>query len=911
MQPTFLIVTLAILILTSGNGLTQTIIPADTTTLFNITVSGSYALSSGTTRSLATDDAAIRINTNNVTLSIQGSVINLLGNSTNSDGAALRVSGANPQFATVNIGSTTNTAALVQSFGNDAIRFTGVGNSTVSPNTINNYGTVRSDGRINTSGGAANTFLVSDGITMGTNTLLNNYGTVSGARHGVDGGNITGVVINNFAGGSLAGRNGSGIGADTSSTLATNFVVNNWGSITGQYAGTGNIFDRAGNAAINGDGDGIDIDAAATINNYASGLITTTGAGGFDTNGRANNSEAISIGGGVIINAGTIRGANRGIIVNNDGNTNRSAAAATTITNSGTIEGQNGFGIRMEGAFDDTITNTGTITGTGTIPDITATVFLLNGVTADPANGTADGVVYGAGNTRFIRGDGSTIQMGEGNDILINSGTITSANGRAVNMEGGNDSVTLNKGSSITGLVNGGAGTDTLILNIFGLTDAKRAQLAGGGTAFVGGIELTGFETISGASTSVTFQSVSRSAITGGVASALDNSTGSATDAFRGALSQVETAADPEAALRQLTPRNQETIANILVDTATQVTSLTNGRMSAIRNGGPQFDSSGLRVWDPTLDRALQQTKYLLAGTAMDSKSLSDSAKQMAEPTVAIPMGPRWGFFANGNAVFAEQGSTAELQKSDYVTAAITLGADYRLTENFVVGAFGGYSYTDANTDAQGSNTEVDTGLIGIYSTYYSGPWFLDSSFAYGRSFYDNNRLALGSTNTSTPEGDQFSFQNRLGYDFRLGNWTVTPILGGQFTKTIVESYSENGEAALNVQEDEADSFRSSLGGQVQYAWRTSWGTLTPQWRASWIHEFLNDRREIAASFVNLAAPTFTTSTNNPDRDFAVLGTGLSANFAEKWTTSLDYDLELGREDFFAHQINAGIRYAF
>jgi autotransporter-associated beta strand protein len=439
----------------------------------NLTSSGSYIINSGSTYQIAstTDSYGIRINSTNVTLSIQGTLVNGKLLSTDSDAAALRVTGASTNGILVNVGSVGNTAALVQSKGNDAIKFTGVGSSTTSPNILNNWGVVRSDGAVNTSGGSANTYQVSDAVTMGTNTTLNNYGTVSGSRHGLDGGAITGVTVNNYSGGTIVGRNGSGVGMDTTSAAASAVTVNNWGVIRGDYAGAGNIFDRANAASLNGDGDGVDIDGAATINNFSTGQILSTGAGGYDSGGRANNSEAISIGGGVIVNDGIIRGADRGIVVNNDSNVDRSGVAATTITNNSgaTIEGQNGYAIRLENKLgdardNDTITNAGTIIGNGSIPNPSGTVLRQDGLLDPNSTGTLDGVAYtGTGSGRFIQGDGSAIQMGEGDDVLTNTGTITGNTGRAINMEGGNDIVNFNAGT-ITGEINGGAGTDTLNL---------------------------------------------------------------------------------------------------------------------------------------------------------------------------------------------------------------------------------------------------------------------------------------------------------------------------------------------------------------------------------------------------------------------------------------------------------------
>jgi hypothetical protein len=382
--------------------------------------------------------------------------------------------------------------------------------------TISNFGIIRSFGT-NTASGA------SDGIDAGARTgvVVTNQtgGLISGARHGITA--DTNITVVNQAGATILGRNGSGVGSDGAGT------VTNLGTITGAYAGVGNIFNSSGVASVNGDGDGIDTDLAATITNY--GIIQGTGAGGFDSGGRSNNSEGIAIGGGTIDNFGTISGAGRGIIVNNDAVVSRSGVAATTITNNvgGLIIGHNGFAIRLENklgtaADNDTIVNYGTIVGNGAIPDPNAVVLMENGTVDLNSVGTLDGVVYtGTGSARFIRGDGSAIQMGEGSDVLTNFGIITGNNGLAVNMEGGGDTVSINAGSRITGLVNGGTGTDTLNYNKVGLTEAKRAALQAGQTVNIGGTLYTSFEVVNGAARS--FQSFATNGTTAGIAALLDN----------------------------------------------------------------------------------------------------------------------------------------------------------------------------------------------------------------------------------------------------------------------------------------------------------------------------------------------------------------------------------------------------
>ena len=382
-------------------------------------------------------------------------------------------------------GSAANTTALIRSDSGDAIRLG-------AHQTLINWGTIDGNGPINDS--STNNFLnpdpahqsvaqrydVSRGIRINaatsTNDTIENHGRIEGAQHGVDVGNVnaTNIIVNNLAGATILGRNGSGVGADTVGIAATTVQVENFGTILGEYAPQ---YDRAGYVTVDGDGDGVDVDGGATIINHANALIAGSGAGGFDSSGRANRSEGISIGGGLITNDGTISGANFGIIVNNDSNldNSRSGVLATTITNgaTGSIVGQSGFAIRLENktgtaADNDIIDNFGTITGNGSIPDPAAIVLRQNNLADPGVNGTLDGVSYtsaaDAGNARFISGDGSAIQMGEGDDVLSNHGSIVGNSGRAINLEGGTDTLNLFTGQSIVGRIDGGAGTDSLHL---------------------------------------------------------------------------------------------------------------------------------------------------------------------------------------------------------------------------------------------------------------------------------------------------------------------------------------------------------------------------------------------------------------------------------------------------------------
>ncbi|MNR79882.1 Outer membrane protein B precursor [compost metagenome] len=418
-------------------------------------------------------------------------------------------------------GSASNKLAVISSTGDDALR---LGSNTV----LTNYGQIFSTGIVNTkcpdylgtTSCPSSAFSAADGVAIENgmkNVAILNYGTITGPRHGVDGGdpvnaaadaNLIGVdrlivtavdssgvvfdkvvngvttsgvhiinpVVLNFAGGTITGNNGSGVGLDGHG------VVINYGTITGSYAGAGKVYDHGGLGLTvnNGDGDGVDIDGVAYVENY--GRIQGLGAGGFDSGGSPNGADGIAAGGGTIINhaGATIYGQSKGILIDNgsDGmiltsnegetllgrGTPTALGAAAKIVNDGTITGDKKVAIGLVGLYNDTIINgaTGVITG------------------------GADAMRLGENNSTVA---GAAVQMGAGDDVLVNYGRIEGKNGLAIDMGSGNDTLRL-FGGVVIGSIDGGTGVNTLetqgtqFFNAGQLSNFQNITVLGGNTTF-------------------------------------------------------------------------------------------------------------------------------------------------------------------------------------------------------------------------------------------------------------------------------------------------------------------------------------------------------------------------------------------------------------------------------------------
>ncbi len=256
---------------------------------------------------------------------------------------------------------------------------------------VKNYGTISSNYAAGQASAQNNDAIKIEGTdTVGMTATITNYagGLISGSYHGIKASGVKdNLLVTNY--GTIEGRNGSGVNSNGTGTLT------NYGTITG-------TFDPA---AAFGDGDGVDFDQPGTIYNY--GTIKGLGSKGVkEGESEPSLSEGIAIGGGTIVNgtasntAALISGANNGILADNSNHGD--AFAALSVTNYGTIEGKNGFGIEMvngAGSFGNTIVNYGTISGT------TFAVAMGNG--ADlfvyEAGSSVNGVVYAQGGIDTFR----------------------------------------------------------------------------------------------------------------------------------------------------------------------------------------------------------------------------------------------------------------------------------------------------------------------------------------------------------------------------------------------------------------------------------------------------------------------------------------------------------------------------
>ncbi|WP_081887966.1 ice-binding family protein [Verrucomicrobium sp. BvORR034] len=264
----------------------------------------------------------------------------------------------------------------------------------------------------------------------------------------------------------------------------------------------------------------------------------------------------------------------------------------------------------------------------------------------------------------------------------------------------------------------------------------------------------------------------------------------------------------------------------------------------------------------------------------------------------------RWGFFIVGTGDYLTAGGA---NSYDGTTVGTAMGVDYRLSEQFVVGVSVGYSHTEGDLTGT-SNVEADGGKAAVYAMYHDGGFFTEAIVGGGYNSYDIERSAFLGTARGETEGKQFDAYLGMGYDFKLGGWTITPMASVLYTLVSIDGYDEVGSLLpLVIESQDASSLRTRIGPRVAYTTKVGSALVTPSVGIQWQHEFHDDSLPFQARFANDSGSLFTVYGPEMGRDSLLLTAALNVSW-KRYAAYIAYQASLGRENYENHSGLVGLR---
>jgi autotransporter-associated beta strand protein len=321
-------------------------------------------------------------------------------------------------------------------------------------------------------------------------------------------------------------------------------------------------------------------------------------------------------------------------------------------------------------------------------------------------------------------------------------------------------------------------------------------------------------------------------------------------------------------------------------------------RLDDLRSGSNGF-SSNMKVNGATVN--------LQAGSSADGKS----SKSVVEPVLQHTPENHWGVWATGFGDFVSVDSDGGAQGYNFTTGGVSLGLDYRITDSLAIGVMGDYSHTWTSLQPSG-HIDVDSGRGGLYATWYSHGFYLNGAIYGGHNNYDSSRAGLGGLATGGTEGSEWSTFASGGYDFHFGALTAGPLASLQYTSVHIDGFSEKGSLApLAIHSDSAESLRSDVGFRLFYPWQIGKVVLEPSLKAAWEHEYKYSALPITAGFAGIPGPSSTFSGPSEGHDSAVVSAGISVQWTPAIATYVNYDGQLGRDNYSSNAVTGGIRIGF
>ncbi|CCD97581.1 autotransporter domain-containing protein [Bradyrhizobium sp. STM 3809] len=301
------------------------------------------------------------------------------------------------------------------------------------------------------------------------------------------------------------------------------------------------------------------------------------------------------------------------------------------------------------------------------------------------------------------------------------------------------------------------------------------------------------------------------------------------------------------------------------------------------------------------------------APSTMNSFAAVTKAPYAKAPPLA-PVSP-WSFYMQGNGGLSNRQGNAASNGFNLDSVGGTIGLDYRLSPNAMIGAAFDYSNPKAKLFNNAGTTDANSYQLGLYGVWANSNLFAEGLATIGKQDYRNTRLGVVDTITSNPGGTTFVAAGKAGYLFDAGTAKVGPIGGLTYARARVDGFTEAGDPALTltVGPQTAETLVGSIGVQLRTPFQVQGTTVHPYLNVTLDDDLIGNGRLIQYSATS--APLIVNNWNIPNASshnvYGRISTGIVAPFWNNVALTANVSRTIGRtggDDFFG---SGGLKISF
>ena len=392
----------------------------------------------------------------------------------------------------------------------------------------------------------------------------------------------------------------------------------------------------------------------------------------------------------------------------------------------------------------------------------------------------------------------------------------------------------------------------------------------------------------------------------------------------------LKTDAEKEQIIKAVMPTKIDLSADAGMMSMQQVSSYISSRLSQLRVTPAKVSSNNKKPenlypvagqWLPAFTQLAQ-----LEGMSNTASDVSPAANDSLDATINISKDGRFSLYVNAAFMFAKQDTTADESASDSKTAQFTIGSDYRLSNELVLGA--AFTFSDMNSDF-GNNKEDSLNQqsynLSLYTLYYHKQWWLDGSLMLGFNRYDQERditcsgscSSLNNTYEANYNGNVQSLTLSSGYDFVFSRLTLSPFAQLQGGTVNIEAYDESAKntggptALLSLDKQSRDFANINIGSYLRYVLNTKKAVFIPSLRVVLNHSLEDDIQSVSGHFVGDESARFSMAANAMDDTYLTIGAGMNFQLQNGNSGFIDLETIEAYDNLNQYRITGGWRWEF